>query len=446
MSALAHWFLARGASVSGSDAKDSPTLHRLAQAGAVVHVGHDARHVGAVDRVVYSAAIPAENPELQEARRRGLPVISRAALLGEVVARHAGLAIAGTHGKTTTTAMTAAIFLAAGRDPTILLGGDWEPIGGNVRVGASDLCIVEACEAFNSFLELRPRHAAVTNIDADHLEFHGDLDGVKQAFARFLAGRSPDGVAVVCLDDPHARVVAEQVGGRVLGYGIDALDADLRAFRVEVGPAATRFRVTYRGTPLGAVRLAVPGIHNVRNALAAIGLALVMEVPFDAVQAGLATFRGVGRRFERLGEAGGVLVIDDYAHHPTEIVATLASARAAYPGRRLWAVFQPHLYSRTQQLMDEFARALAGADRIVVTEIYPAREAPIPGVTGEALAAATRAVVGEARVAFAPDLAAGAIYLREAVGPGDLVLIMGAGDVRQLGETLVQSLTRGAKN
>ena len=446
MSALAHWFLAHGAHVSGSDAKDSPTLHRLAQAGAVVHVGHDARHLGAVDRVVYSAAIPAENPELVEAKRRGLPLISRAALLGEVLARHVGIAIAGTHGKTTTTAMTAAIFLAAGRDPTILLGGDWEPIGGNVRVGGSDLCIVEACEAFNSFLELRPHHAAVTNIDADHLEFHGDLDGVKDAFARFLAARQAGGVAVICLDDPHARAVAERAAAPLLGYGIDSLDADLRAFRVEVGPAASRFRVTYRGTSLGAVRLTVPGLHNVRNALAAIGLALVMEVPFDAVQTGLATFRGVGRRFERLGEVGGVLVIDDYAHHPTEIVATLASARTAYPERRLWAVFQPHLYSRTQRLMDEFARALAGADRVLVTEIYAAREPPIPGVTGEALAEATRALAGAERVAFAADLAAGAEYLRQAVAPGDLVLVMGAGDVRHLGESLVHSLTRGAKN
>jgi len=194
------------------------------------------------------------------------------------------------------------------------------------------------------------------------------------------------------------------------------------------------------------VRLTVPGLHNVRNALAAIGLALVMEVPFDAVQTGLATFRGVGRRFERLGEVGGVLVIDDYAHHPTEIVATLASARTAYPERRLWAVFQPHLYSRTQRLMDEFARALAGADRVLVTEIYAAREPPIPGVTGEALAEATRALAGAERVAFAADLAAGAEYLRQAVAPGDLVLVMGAGDVRHLGESLVHSLTRGAKN
>ncbi|MBI3910451.1 MAG: UDP-N-acetylmuramate--L-alanine ligase [Armatimonadetes bacterium] len=448
MSALAQLFLARGAHVTGSDAKDSPVLARLAAAGATVHVGHAAAHVGAADRVVYSAAIPEENPERQEACRRHLPLLSRAQLLGEVLDQYTGIAISGTHGKTTTTAMAAAIFLHAGADPTVILGGDWDVIGGNVRVGGGKHCLAEACEAFSSFLALRPCYAAITNIDADHLEFHGSIEGVVEAFRRFLRQVRPEGTAVVCLDDPRVRDLAGNLPCKALTYGVAAMDADLRAINLDASGPVARFRVSYRGKVLGSIRLGVPGRHNASNALAAIGLALTVGLPFDAAQMALAQFRGVGRRFERLGEANGVMVFDDYAHHPREIAATLACARAAFPGRRLWAVFQPHLYSRTQLLMEEFAAALADADHVVITEIYAARERPIAGVTGKALAVAAsrKHSGGENRVAFAPTLDEGVERLRTAVRPGDVVLVMGAGDIRALGEKLVQALANEAKN
>ena len=444
MSGLARLLLHEGVGVTGSDQKDSATLQELAAAGAHVHVGHRAGNINGATRVVYSAAIPEENPEVQVARERGLPIISRAQLLGEMLAAKSGIAIAGTHGKTTTTGMTASIFLHANADPTILVGGDWAPIRGNARPGSGPHVIAEACEAFNSFLELRPHVAVVTNVEADHLDCHGSLEGVIAAFEKFLSQVAPDGCAVLCGDDANVRQLIPALHCRHLTYGLGE-GVDLRAVDLDLSGATAGFSVVWRGERLGAVRLGVPGRHNVLNALAAVGVALDAGLPFEAVRAGLADFTGVGRRFELLGEAGGVRVMDDYAHHPTEVTATLQAAREAFRGR-LVVMFQPHLFSRTQLLMEEFAGSFGPADRVIIADIYPAREAPIPGVTAEKLAARIEALEPGKDVHYVGPKEAAVPALLEWLQPGDVVFSMGAGDIRQSGEKLLEALRGRAKN
>jgi UDP-N-acetylmuramate--alanine ligase len=438
MSGIARLLLARGVRVSGSDAREAPVLEELRQLGAVISVGHRAENVAGAARVVYTAAVKPDNPELVEAGRRGLALQTRAAMLGELMADSASVAVAGTHGKTTTTGMIASIFEAAGADPTVLVGGDLPLIGGNARAGRSPFFIAEACEAFRSFHELHPLIAVVTNLEADHLDTYGTLEGVIEGFGQFVGQVRPAGAAILCWDDPHVRRLVPFLNCRQVRYGLDE-GAELRAVELELETPTPRFVPRWHGELLGEFELGVPGRHNVLNALAALGVTLEVGLPLEAAREGLRQFHGVGRRFERLGEPGGVLVIDDYAHHPSELVATLGAAKAALR-RPLTAVFQPHLFSRTQQLMDEFAASFEHADRVIITDIYPAREAPIPGVTGEALADAIRAREPGKEVRFVAAKEAIVPLLAQEVCADDVVLTLGAGDIRAVGEALVTAL------
>lgn len=456
VSALAQAALARGIQVSGSDPhadpESNPAIQRLQAGGATVYNRHDAANLAEdVDLVVASAAVDAANPEIRAAMERDIPVVSRAEALGRLMAAHRGpkIGVAGTHGKTTTTAMLGVILQHAGLDPTVFVGGEVAAFCGNVRVGSeTGPFVAEACEAYDSFQYLEPDIAILTNVEADHLDYYGTFDKVVESFRRFLDGvPNGSGRIIACMDDPGVRTVLEKIAAspKVVGYGIDAAEESSRAEKLAIGTITT---FEWRGTE-GAipVRLQVPGRHNVLNALAAATAAAELGVSAAEIAAGLATFTGASRRQERLGEGkldgkSDILVLDDYAHHPTEIRATLAALRGAYPGRRLVAVFQPHLYSRTRDFLPQFAEALALADSIIITAIYAAREAPIAGVDAEDIV--TRIGKQEPRrpTRFVPDKHKIPALLREAVRPGDVVLFLGAGDIREQGETFAQLLTQ----
>ena len=440
MSALAELVLRGGGRVTGCDARPGAVGEALRALGAEVVQGHDPAHVAGAVAVVATAAIPADHPELVAARRRGIPVLKRAEALGALVNGGQLVAVAGTHGKTTTTAMTTAILVEAGLDPTGFVGGQVPGWGGGLRRGSDRLFVVEADEYDRSFLTLRPTVAVVTTVEADHLDVYGTLEAIEAAFCEFLQPVPDGGLIAACVDDPGVRrILGELRGKRVLGYGLGA-EASLRAVEVEVEGRGSRFVVEERGERLGELALAVPGLHNVRNALGAFAAARHMGADFEATRRALEGFRGVARRFQELGRARDVVVVDDYAHHPTEIEATLAAARGAYPDRRLVAVFQPHLYTRTRDFAEEFGRVLASADVVWVTDVYPAREAPIPGVTGELVARSAEAA-GAAEVHYHPSVsdlpAALAAYLR----PGDLCLAMGAGDITEAAAEVLARLS-----
>ena len=438
MSGIARLLLARGLPVTGSDAKVSPVLDELRRLGATVRVGHSAENVAGVARVVYTAAVTEDNPELREARDAGIELTTRAAMLGELMADTASIAVSGTHGKTTTTGMIAAIFEAAGADPTVLIGADLPALGGNCRVGHSPFFVAEACEAFRSFHELRPLVAVVTNIEADHLDTYGTLDGVIDGFGQFVGQIRPSGAAILCWDDANVRRLLPHLRCRQLRYGLED-GVELCAVDVELDTETPRFTPRWRGGLLGEFELGVPGRHNVMNALAALGVALEVGLPPEAAREGLRRFRGARRRFERLGEPAGVLVIDDYAHNPGKVRAMLEATRQALR-RPITAIFQPHLYSRTLQLMPEFAASFDAADRVIITDIYAARESPIPGVTAEALAQAILARLPGKDVRFlSPKEAIVPLVAREAQ-PGDVVVTLGAGDIHKVGEALVAQL------
>jgi UDP-N-acetylmuramate--alanine ligase len=410
-------------------------------------IGHAAENVGAAGRVIYSAAIKESNPEMVVAHARGIPTQSRAALLGALMRKAVGIAIAGTHGKTTTTGMVATMLCRAERDPTVLIGGDLPAIGGNARIGAGPHFVAEACEAFHSFLELSPRIAVVTNIEADHLDCHGSLEGVVRAFEAFLDRLDPAGAAILCWDDARVRGLRPHPAERTWTYGLveprgepGSPGRHLRGVELELGSPEPTFTVDWSGRRLGSIRLGVPGRHNVLNALAAVAVGLEVGLSFREIRDGLGEFRGTGRRFELLGEPRGIRVIDDYAHHPTEVAATLDAAKQAL-GRPTIAVFQPHLYSRTQLLMDEFARSFAQSDRVLITEIYGAREDPIPGVSGARLVEAIHQQLPEKDARFFATKEEAAGWLAEHARPGDVVLTLGAGDIREAGEKLVRLLS-----
>lgn len=446
MSSIAQVLLARGYTVTGSDAKKSDVTDRLEQLGATVYEGHDAAHIGDADVVVYSSAVKVhDNPETQEARRRRIPLIGRPVMLGELMRLKQGVGIAGTHGKTTTTSMTGLVLSHAGFDPTIIVGGKVAAFGGsNAVAGEGDLIVIEADEYDRTFLRLTPVYAVVTNIEADHLDIYRDLDDIKEAFAQYAASVPFFGAAILCLDDANVQdLIPKLADRRVITYGTTR-QADLRADRIRREGDRTRFDVLWHGVSLGEAALHAPGLHNVRNALAAIAVGLELEVPFATIAEALEAFTGVERRFQVIGEADGVLVVDDYAHHPTEIRATLDAATTAYRDRRVVAVFQPHLYSRTRDLLDDFAHAFGDADVLVMTDIYPAREQPLPGVTGAGLADRTR-TLGHRDVRFVEDKAALPAYLAEIARPGDLVITMGAGDIHRFGKQFYQQRLDGAQ-
>ncbi len=435
MNALAELCVRRGVRVTGCDANPEHVgdLERL---GVSVVRGHDPAHITGVRHVVVTSAFPRDHPEVERARALGVPVTRRAEALGEAVSGGELVAIAGTHGKTTTTVMTTEALTAAGLSPTGVVGGRVATWGGNLRFGGTARFVVEADEYDRSFLALAPTIAVVTNIEADHLDIYRDLDDIRSAFAQFV--RSARRV-ILCADDPTANALPVPPTAEVVRYGVASRDARLvaKAVRTSASGGST-FDVVYDGELLGAVRLAVPGAHNVRNALAAIAAGLALGATLDAMAPGLEAFTGVERRFQRLGDAKGVTIVDDYAHHPTEIRATLAAARAAFPTRRVIAAFQPHLYSRTRDFAGAFGEALAGADALFLTEIYPAREQPIAGVTADLVATAA-AAAGRPATWRGPR-AKLADALAHQVHDGDVVLTLGAGDITKTGPELLQLL------
>ena len=428
MSSIAEVLLDRGYRVTGSDLKKSDITDRLETLGAVIHEGHAADQVSDADVVVYSSAVkPKENPETVEAEGRRIPLIPRSEMLGELMRMKFGIGIAGTHGKTTTTSMTGLVVDEGGFDPTIIVGGKVSVFGSNAVSGEGDIIIIEADEYDRTFLRLTPSLAVITNIEAEHLDIYKDLDDIKAAFVQFANSVPFFGAAIVCLDDPVAQEIVGEIKRPLVTYGT-ARQARIRAENVEQTGLAMRFHVLDRDVPLGAIDLHAPGLHNVRNALAAVAVGLELDIPFDKIRAGLARFSGVQRRFQPIGEAAGVLVIDDYAHHPTEIVATLQAASDGFADRRIVAVFQPHLYSRTADFLDDFARSFFNADVLVVMDVFGAREAPIEGIDGR-LVADHAAQRGHRDVHYVPDKAALADTLVGLTQAGDVVVFLGAGDI-----------------
>ncbi len=440
MSGIAEVLLNLGYEISGSDLRLSPVTERLEKLGAKIWQGHDPSHLGDAKVVVISSAVSEDNPEVQEARRRQIPVIPRGELLAELMRLKYGIAVAGSHGKTTTASMLATVLSSAGLDPTVVVGGRVSTMGGsNARVGQSDLLVVESDESDGSFLKLAPILAVITNIDREHLDHYRDLDHVLEAFLDF-ANRVPFyGAAVVCLDDENLQRILPKITRRTITYGTST-QADLVVSGIRAQRFATVFRLRDRGKDLGEFRLQIPGEHNVLNAAAAIGVALELGVGPEAAKAGLASFQGVDRRFQKRGEAAGVTVVDDYGHHPTEIRATLRTAKqCGY--ERILVLFQPHRYTRTHLLMDEFARSFHQADAVFLTDIYPASEPPIEGVTAAALAGRIRAH-GHRAVFYEGPLEEAARAVAEAARAGDLILTLGAGSVSQAGAAILRHLER----
>jgi len=436
MSGIAEVLAQYDLEVSGCDLAASEATERLVSLGVPVAIGQDRAHLDGVDLVVVSSAVAPDNPEVAAARARGITVVRRAEMLAELMRLKYGIAVAGTHGKTTTTSLVGAILTEAGLDPTVIVGGRLRVSGTGARLGHSDYMVVEADEFDRSFLSLMPIVAVVTSVDADHLDTYHDLGEIGDAFATF-AGRVPFfGQVLLCADDANAAALLPRLADRrVVTYGL-APERDLAAVGLESRPEGSRFRLVRRGVgDLGEIEIPLPGLHNVRNALAAIGVALALGVPLPEIARALAGFAGVHRRFERLGTCRGAEVVDDYAHHPTEVAATLAAARQVFPRRTLVAVFQPHLYSRTRDHAVEFGRALIAADRVIVTDVYPSRERAIAGVTGELVVAAARAA-GHGRVDWCPDWRDAAALLAD-LSADDVVLTLGAGDIYRLAEQLV---------
>jgi len=433
MSALALIARRRGAAVSGCD-MSSDGIADVVNSGVTVFEGHAAKHITGARALVYTSAVPKEHPEMMAAREAGIPVVRRAEALGQVVNTGSVVGIAGTHGKTTTTVMTTVALSAAGLDPTGIAGGRVAEWDGNVRLGESDLFVVEADEYDRSFLALDPEVAVVNNVEADHLECYGSLGALESAFVEF-ANRAKR--VYLGADDRGAARLARKLEKPVSVVGMGE-DADVRISSVSRDSELTEASIKMPDGSLVELRLRVPGLHNIRNAAMALGVTFYLEGEVNAAAEGLSVFSGVARRFEELGSVGGVTVVDDYAHHPTEVAATLAAARQRFPGRRIVVVFQPHLYSRTEAHGEAFGIVLASADLVVVAPIYAAREEPIPGVTGEVVANAARSA--GVPVEWVPDYAGLAPALQELVQAGDVVLTLGAGDITKIGPQLLRSM------
>lgn len=435
---LAELLLRSGGRVSCCDLKASPALDDLRDLGADVFVGHASDHVRDASAVVFTAAVPDDHEELVAARASGIPVLKRSAALGAWVGQGTVVGIAGTHGKTTTTAMATDVLAAAGKDPTGLVGGRVTNWGGNLRYGSQDLFVVEADEYDRSFLTLSPDVAVVTNVEADHLDIYGDLAGVRRGFLDFLAGVRGGGRVIACADDHGAASLLPCVGPAGYSYGTSA-GSMLRATDVKVAEGRTTCTVHEEGRRVGTMTLRMGGRHNLLNALGASAACRALDVDWDDVFTALEAFTGVGRRFQQVGEVGGVRVIDDYAHHPTEIAAALSAARSMFGGRRIVAVFQPHLFSRTRDFAREFGEALAIADSIWVTDVFPAREKPVPGITGRTIVDALEAA-GARDVTYVAELDDVATRLAAVAREGDVVLTLGAGSVERVGPALIAAL------
>lgn len=436
VSGLAEMMLSRGYTVSGSDMKASSITRRLEQKGARVYVGHAANQVDNADLIVYTAAVREDNPELVQARQNGIPTVNRAEMLGMLMQEyHHSLAVAGTHGKTTTTSMLSVILEKGGMDPTMLIGGDIREIQGNAKAGKTPYLVAEACEYKDSFLSFHPYGAIILNIDEDHLDYFRDLEHIVDSFARFVAQTTEGGFVVINNDDPNCRRLLDRITVKTLSFGLDA-GADCTARDIVYSPSGcATFTLAYCGEIMGPVTLNVPGLHNIHNALAAITAALHCGVAFTAVQESLAVFEGARRRFEHRGSFKGADVVDDYAHHPTEIRATL-SAASKTAHKKVWCIFQPHTYTRTAELMDEFSTCFTGADQVIITRIYAAREDNTLGIHGTDLVDRINAA-GEPAVYLDtfPEIIS---YLDGRVAEGDLILTVGAGNIDDVAQMLTE--------
>jgi UDP-N-acetylmuramate--alanine ligase len=437
MSGIAEVLINLGHRVSGSDLKASAVTDRLEALGAAIYIGHSEKNLQDVDVVVISSAVSRENAEVRSAEARFIPVIPRAEMLAELMRMKYGVAVAGAHGKTTTTSMVATVLGHGGIDPTIVIGGRLNSIGSNARLGQSDFLVAEADESDGSFLQLSPTIAVVTNIDAEHLDFYGSLEKIKETFLQFINKVPFYGLSILCLDHPDVQALIPGVRKRFFTYGTSA-QADLRASRLRQEGMVSEFDVAHKGVSLGHFQLRVPGKHNVLNALAAIAVGLELGLTPEVLREGLMVYSGVQRRFTLKGEAQGVMVVDDYGHHPTEIEAALGAAKSL-KRERLVAIFQPHRYTRTRDLLQRFATCFNQADLLVITDIYSAGETPIPGVTGESIVHVVEEF-GHRDVIYVPDTKAVVPHLLKAVKRGDLVLTLGAGDIYALGEELLARL------
>ncbi len=444
MSGIAEVLLNLGYRISGSDAKLSPITERLQKLGAKVFEGHSDANVESAQVVVTSTAVRADNPEVIEAVRRQVPVIPRAEMLAELMRLKYGIAIAGSHGKTTTTSMVATVLDRAGLDPTVVVGGRVNTIGSNAKLGHGDFMVVEADESDKSFLKLSPTIAVVTNIDLEHLDFYSGIEEIRSCFVQFVNKAPFYGSVIICLDDPNIQMIIPQITRRVMTYGMRA-HAEISAFNVQLSRESfgSEFVVRRKGEELGRIKLNVPGEHNVLNALAAVAVGLDLEVEFPIIAQGLEAFRGAERRFQIKGlvegEKNGILVVDDYGHHPTEIRATLAAAKTG--GRRVVALFQPHRYTRTAALREEFARSFYDADVVLLSDIYAASEDPIEGVSAQALAEEIEKF-GHRRARYIGGVEQGKQALLDVVQPGDLVLTLGAGNVWRAGEEFLAAMRK----
>jgi len=435
MNGIAEVLLNLGYAVSGSDLSETEVTRRLVRLGGRVTRGHTADNVAEAQVVVVSTAVRADNVEVVAARERGIPVIQRAEMLAELMRMKFGVAIAGAHGKTTTTSLVATVLGEGGLDPTVVIGGRLNQYGASAKLGKGEIMVAEADESDGSFLKLAPTVAVITNLDAEHLDFYGGIEQIRDAFATFACKVPFYGAVILCLDEAPLQALMARIDKRVITYGFTP-QADLRAESLSIAPGGVRFEATFKGQSLGEFTVPLAGRHNAQNAMAAICAGLDLGVEVEVIRRALAGFSGVGRRFERKGEKDGVAVVDDYGHHPTEVKAVLAAARESFSGRRLVVVFQPHRYSRTRDQMEGFAQAFHGADALVLMDIYGAGEAPIPGVTSDALLAAVRGH-GHRDARHVAGHEAVVAHLNASTAPGDVVLTMGAGDVWKVGEAFV---------
>lgn len=446
MSGMAEILLQKGYTVSGSDAKEGDTIIRLRELGAEIFIGHDEKNIEGADVVVFTSAVKAEeNLETKAAMERGIPVIKRAEMLAELMRMKYGIGIAGTHGKTTTTTMVGHVIQDGSFDPTIMVGGKVHSFSEtNAVVGKGDIIIVEADEFDRTFLRLTPSLAVITNIEAEHLDIYDNLEDVKNAFVEFANKVPFYGAVVLCLDDPNVRSIIPEIERRTITYGLTP-QAKVRARNIEVNNFFSTFTVLNDGEEIGSIKLEAPGEHNVKNALAAVAVGLELDIDFKYIKSGLERFEGVFRRFQLKADIDDIIVIDDYAHHPTEVQATLKAARNGWKDRRIVAVFQPHLYSRTRDLYQDFGSSFFDAEVCVITDVYPSREEPIEGVDGKLIADSAKEY-GHRQVHYVEDKQDLPDKLKEIAQAGDVIITMGAGDIYRYGEKFVENLESGIEN
>ncbi|MBD3182621.1 UDP-N-acetylmuramate--L-alanine ligase [Candidatus Poribacteria bacterium] len=439
MSGIAEVLLNQGFQVSGSDIRQSETTERLKNMGMDIYIGHSADNLGDSDVLVFTSTVPPTNPEIVSAKERKIPVIPRIEMLAELMRLKFSIAIAGTHGKTTTTAMVASILEHGGLDPTVADGGIITGLGSNIRLGGSEFMVVEADEAYGSIHKVSASIAVVTNIDNDHLDYYQNMEAIKKAFLDYINRIPFFGVAILCLDEENIQELIPNIEKRFMTYGIET-QAEFTASDIQVAGTGSTYTANRDGQPLGKIKIKLPGRHNVSNSLAAVAVGVELDIPFEKIAEGLEAFPGVRHRFELLGDVNNILVIDDYGHHPTEIRATLNAARETYD-RRLIAIFQPHRYSRVSLLADDFARCFYQADILIVTEIYSALEEPIEGTSGEKLAEAAKKY-GHKNVIYIPDKEDIPHLVCDMAESGDLIITLGAGDIWKVGKTIVDKLEK----